>query len=180
RTNKTAPRSAPIDDGEAGAPASDGPGLATGRMFSRTRGSPQTSSEPGPHNDSAGALAPGQGSGGRPDRGRSTGSGRSGASLAAVPREGDSLSGLSPTRIRSAGEGAIEKNAGRVPAPYRLRTSPQRKKIAVEMGANEESERAVELSLQWLAAHQHRQGYWEPIESTLGREPEQIKWDSAE
>src|SRR5579872_1978180 len=28
--------------------------------------------------------------------------------------------------------------------------------------------------------NQHPRGYWEPLESTLGREPEQIKWDSAE
>src|SRR4029077_20976710 len=100
--------------------------------------------------------------------------------LAARPGGGDLTEGLTATRIRSDSDGAIEKNAGRVPAPYRLRTSPQRKKIAVEMGANEESERAVESSLQWLAAHQHPRGFWEPIESTLGHEPEQIKWDSTE
>ncbi len=108
------------------------------------------------------------------------GSGLAGAPLAAIPGGGDPLETLAPTRIRSENEGAIEKNTGKVPAPYRLRTSPQRKKIAVEMGANEDSERAVEISLQWLAAHQHRNGYWEPIESTLGREPEPIKGLSVE
>lgn len=80
--------------------------------------------------------------------------------------------GLIPRAIRSDIEGAIGKGGGKVPAAYRLRTSPARKKIALEMGANEESERAVEASLLWLANHQHPQGYWEPIESTLGVEPD--------
>ena len=40
------------------------------------------------------------------------------------------------------------------------------------MGANEKSEQAVEASLQWLATNQHPQGFWEPIESTLGSEPD--------
>jgi hypothetical protein len=48
------------------------------------------------------------------------------------------------------------------------------------MGANEESERAVELSLQWLAAHQDPRGFWSPIESMLGREPEPLKGLNAE
>jgi hypothetical protein len=56
--------------------------------------------------------------------------------------------------------------------PRVMRASGAREKIAIEMGANEESERAVETSLQWLANHQHPRGYWEPIESTLGREPD--------
>ena len=80
--------------------------------------------------------------------------------------------GLIPSVVRSELEGAIGKGGGKVPATYRLRTSPARKKIALDMGANEDSERAVETSLQWLADHQHPRGYWEPIESTLGKEPD--------
>src|SRR5207244_3113573 len=70
RKNKTSPRSAPIDEGEAGAPASDGRGLPAGRKFSRTGRAPQTSSDPGPHDDSAAGLSPGQVSGGLAGRAR--------------------------------------------------------------------------------------------------------------
>jgi hypothetical protein len=49
----------------------------------------------------------------------------------------------------------------RVPATYRLRGLPQRKKLAVEMGATEASELAVERSLRWLAAHQSEEGFWD-------------------
>jgi hypothetical protein len=80
--------------------------------------------------------------------------------------------GLTPSLVRSELDGAIGKGGGKVPAAYRLRTSPARKKIAIEMGANEESERAVETSLLWLADRQHPEGFWDPIESTLGQEPD--------
>ena len=91
--------------------------------------------------------------------------------------EGDSTVGMiSPNVMRSGSDGAIEKNSGRVPATYRLRTSPQRFKIAIGMGASEETERAVEASLQWLAAHQRPQGNWEPIETVPGREPEKLNF----
>jgi hypothetical protein len=79
---------------------------------------------------------------------------------------------LIPEILGSDAGGAINKNGGKVPATYRLRNAPGRKKFAIDMGANEESEKAVEASLEWLAAHQHARGYWEPIESTLGVEPE--------
>ncbi len=48
-----------------------------------------------------------------------------------------------------------------MPATYRLRGLPQRKKLAVEMGATEASELAVERSLRWLAAHQSEEGFWD-------------------
>ena len=185
RMNNTSPKSTPIDDGAADGPAAAGSGLPAGQKFSRTGRALKGTSESGTLDRPGSGTSAGQGSGGLPDRGGAAGaglagtgpagSGISGAALAARSGGGDSMDVLAPTRIRSDKEGAIEKNTGRVPAPYRLRTSPQRKKIAVEMGANEDSERAVEISLKWLAAHQHPHGYWEPIESTLGREPEPIK-----
>jgi hypothetical protein len=105
--------------------------------------------------------------------GSSPGGGTSDGLVASRSAGGDpSGDGLVPSVVRSEIEGAIGKNGGKVPATYRLRTSPARKKIAIDMGANEESERAVETSLQWLADHQHPKGYWAPIESTLGKEPD--------
>ncbi len=99
--------------------------------------------------------------------------GASGGLVALSPSRGRSdTDGLTPNVIRSDTEGAIGKNSGKVPATYRLRTSPARKKIALDMGANEDSERAVEASLQWLANHQNPEGFWEAIESTLGKEPD--------
>lgn len=76
-----------------------------------------------------------------------------------------------PQVRRSESAGAIEGNAGQLPAPYRLRGLPDRAKFALEMGATQESERAVQASLQWLARNQHQSGYWPAIEATLGREP---------
>ncbi|MGE5194221.1 MAG: prenyltransferase/squalene oxidase repeat-containing protein, partial [Deltaproteobacteria bacterium] len=110
----------------------------------------------------SGAGSASAGSGGAPD-----GLGKLRASAGDPGGEG-----LTPSVVRSEIEGAIGKNRGKVPAALRLRTSPARGKIAFDMGASEESERAVEASLQWLAGRQHPQGYWEPIESTLGKEPD--------
>jgi hypothetical protein len=78
--------------------------------------------------------------------------------------------GPKPEIVRPDASGAFDKDAPKVPAPYRLRGLPQRKKFAIDMGATEDSERAVEASLQWLARHQHPRGYWQPLESTLGHE----------
>jgi hypothetical protein len=80
---------------------------------------------------------------------------------------------------------AVIQSPSRVPATYRLRGAPQRKRVAVEMGATEASELAVERSLKWLAAHQNEEGFWDPDgftrhcppgkscggEATLGRDP---------
>lgn len=84
-----------------------------------------------------------------------------------------SLPGVTPDLIRSDSAGAIDKDAGKVPAPYRLRGLPQRKKFAIEMGATEESEKAVQASLAWLARHQQPDGNWAPIEAALGHEPDE-------
>lgn len=54
-----------------------------------------------------------------------------------------------------------QRESAKVPDTYRLRNLPQRKKVAVQLGATQESERAVELSLHWLALHQNVEGYWD-------------------
>ncbi|MBL8851341.1 MAG: hypothetical protein JNG89_16785 [Planctomycetaceae bacterium] len=48
-----------------------------------------------------------------------------------------------------------------VPAPYRLRGDAEREEATKRFGGNAESERAVELSLQWLADNQVVDGYWD-------------------
>jgi len=54
------------------------------------------------------------------------------------------------------------RDKAEVPATYRLRNLPRRQKVALSLGATQESERAVELSLKWLALHQNPEGYWDP------------------
>lgn len=48
-----------------------------------------------------------------------------------------------------------------VPRAYRLRDRSRRADIARQYGGTEDSERAVEASLRWLAEHQHAEGYWD-------------------
>ena len=50
---------------------------------------------------------------------------------------------------------------GRIPAPYRMLTQEEREEAAQKYGGSEESERAVDLSLQWLAANQSAAGNWD-------------------
>lgn len=47
------------------------------------------------------------------------------------------------------------------PEAYKLRNLHQRQKVALKHGATQESEKAVELSLKWLALHQNPEGYWD-------------------
>jgi hypothetical protein len=47
-----------------------------------------------------------------------------------------------------------------LPATYQGRDRNRRKDIVFKAGGTEASERAVELSLRWLAAHQTAEGYW--------------------
>lgn len=54
-----------------------------------------------------------------------------------------------------------QRESAKVPDTYRLRNLPQRQKVAVQLGATQDSERAVELSLRWLALHQNAEGYWD-------------------
>lgn len=54
-----------------------------------------------------------------------------------------------------------QRGSAKVPDTYRLRNLPQRQKVAVQLGATQESERAVEASLRWLALHQNPEGFWD-------------------
>ncbi|MES2792935.1 MAG: hypothetical protein V4719_25200 [Planctomycetota bacterium] len=54
-----------------------------------------------------------------------------------------------------------QRESAKVPDTYRLRNLPQRQKVAVRLGATQNSERAVELSLRWLSQHQNAEGYWD-------------------
>jgi hypothetical protein len=49
----------------------------------------------------------------------------------------------------------------RVPSTYRLRNLERRREFARRFGGTEQSERAVEASLEWLARHQHPDGFWD-------------------
>ncbi len=177
RMSRGNPQSTPVDEGAPGATAAPadvggtgGPG-SSGRPVARIGRSPRT---PGA-SDTGGIertrLADGSPGAGA-DGSSSTAGGIPGGAIASRSGGDPEGMGLSPSLIRSEFDGAIGKGGGKVPAAYRLRTSPARKKIAIEMGANEESERAVETSLQWLANRQHPEGFWDPIESTLGQEPD--------
>ena len=48
-----------------------------------------------------------------------------------------------------------------IPATYRLRNLANRKTTARKFGGTDESEKAVEMSLNWLASTQHPDGYWD-------------------
>ncbi len=183
RIGSSNPKSAPIRDGDGDAGSPAGAGAPAGRTFTRTGrpGRGTTESEPLGPGRSIGSATPG--AAGPGDRGTADGGGGGGGAGLGDPATGPRLSGgdsqggvISPNVMRSGGDGVIDKNSSRVPATYRLRTSPQRTKIAIDMGANEESEQAVEASLQWLAANQRPQGYWETIETILGREPEKLNF----
>ncbi len=52
-------------------------------------------------------------------------------------------------------------DTSRVPAPYRMRTQEQREMATRQFGGTPESEKAVELSLKWLAANQTAAGFWD-------------------
>lgn len=170
RIGRTGPATSPLEVPGDAAPASGQGGKAPG-PFARSGRQRQQSGTPG--------TTAGEGTGDSVERVRK---GAGGEGVAGAPDLlsargspsglGTGSPGFSPGVLRPGGDGSGEKIGAKMPAPYALRTSPQRKKIAMEMGASEESERAVETSLEWLARHQHRDGYWEPIESRLGNDPD--------
>lgn len=48
-----------------------------------------------------------------------------------------------------------------VPLVYRSRLDPDRAKLAIKSGASAESEKSVELALEWLSKHQDTDGRWD-------------------
>lgn len=57
--------------------------------------------------------------------------------------------------------GADQRRRPSVAATYQLRSLDSRQAVARRNGGTEESEKAVELSLKWLAAAQNAEGYWD-------------------
>lgn len=173
------------DDGRLNAAATP----STGPIYDAIEGAdegaaPRTKGPTGPRALARGSRRPVEGTGPGPGlvertrTDRPTETGDSGSPQSLASRTGTDLpfvEGVIPDVVRSDAAGAIGKDAGKVPASYRLRGLPGRKKFAIEMGATDDSERAVEASLEWLARHQHPKGYWQPIESILGTEPEKVE-----
>ncbi len=56
--------------------------------------------------------------------------------------------------------GTAQRRRPSIAATYQLRSLDSRKAVARRNGGTEESEKAVELSLQWLATTQNQAGYW--------------------
>lgn len=69
--------------------------------------------------------------------------------------------GLQPDALRPNFDAVSNRTRANIPATYRLRNLSKRKEIAQRFGGTEESERAVEASLKWLATHQELAGFWD-------------------
>ncbi|HUG20244.1 MAG TPA: prenyltransferase/squalene oxidase repeat-containing protein, partial [Planctomycetaceae bacterium] len=61
---------------------------------------------------------------------------------------------------------------GQLPDTYRLRDLERRSEMAERFGGTQESEKAVENSLAWLARHQSAAGFWDADRYGAGRGPE--------
>ncbi|MCS7304047.1 MAG: hypothetical protein NZ602_02920 [Thermoguttaceae bacterium] len=59
---------------------------------------------------------------------------------------------------------------GELPKLYQARTAPDRQQWAVQHGATEQTERAVQAALAWLAANQEPDGRWDAARHGAGRE----------
>jgi outer membrane biosynthesis protein TonB len=57
-----------------------------------------------------------------------------------------------------------------VPELYRLRIAPERRRIARQLGASDESDEAVEAALRWLALNQAEDGHWSAKQFGAGEE----------
>jgi len=69
--------------------------------------------------------------------------------------------GLKPNVFRPNIDTLRKRVKASLPATYRLRSLAKRKDVARKFGGTEASERAVELSLQWLVLHQSPEGSWD-------------------
>lgn len=69
--------------------------------------------------------------------------------------------GLTPNVKRPNFNAVRSRKDAVVPSTYQLRKREQRKNAARKYGGTDESERAVELALKWLAAQQTKEGYWD-------------------
>ena len=110
---------------------------------------------------------------------------RSNPPLSDSPVEGPATVGLggeettSPVpQLSSLAEsrGQTGRGEGKLPEAYRLRKIDQRGTLGSVAGATQESEQAVAASLKWLASQQLPTGAWPAVESTLGEDPEPMRF----
>ena len=152
---RTGPAAAdiPLDDpgtaDGAPSPASAG-GTSVASKFTRSQRSPLSGTREGvPERAMSGAAPAAQSS-------------EAGTLVAARSTSRDLPTGIPRPSVRRPELAAIAgKTSADVPATYRLRNLPQRQKLAISLGATEDSERAVEMSLKWLALHQSPEGNWD-------------------
>jgi hypothetical protein len=69
--------------------------------------------------------------------------------------------GLTPNVARPNFDSNPQRLGTGVPATYQLRSLAKRQDMARKFGGTDDSERAVEASLRWLALHQEAEGYWD-------------------
>jgi len=83
-----------------------------------------------------------------------------------------SVNANTPNIVKPNFDLPLEKAIETVPDTYRLRSIERRADIARKFGGTEETERAVENALAWLATHQTTAGYWDADRYGSGRGPE--------
>jgi len=69
--------------------------------------------------------------------------------------------GLTPNAVRPNFDPINPQATTSLPPTYRLRSLARRLDTARRFGGTDDSERAVETSLRWLALHQNPEGYWD-------------------
>uniref|UniRef100_UPI00262494C7 prenyltransferase/squalene oxidase repeat-containing protein n=1 Tax=uncultured Gimesia sp. TaxID=1678688 RepID=UPI00262494C7 len=77
--------------------------------------------------------------------------------------------GPQPDAYRPNFNAVSNRTKANIPATYRLRNLSKRKEIAQRFGGTEESERAVEASLKWLASNQEQAGFWDADRFEAGK-----------
>lgn len=97
--------------------------------------------------------------------------------LEMAPGTAPELSSMAPLAPEGIGEPSLARmedrssliNRPRAPETYQLRQLDNRGDVARRSGGTQASEEAVELSLRWLAAQQHPDGYWDAEEYGAGQ-----------
>lgn len=165
------PRSSAVARGK---PSGGSPFARMSRPGSSSSGEGTGSGDRGPRGKKAGTesgVDDGEGIPAFSRRPGAGGAGEGGNLVATLPGSGSLGGGGAfpgnglPGVVRAPGGGGGRPGFGRpgggVPSTYQLRGPEQRKRSAVANGGTSESEKSVELSLKWLAAHQNPAGFWD-------------------